>query len=70
MGGTGHLNLLVSNKNVLTLKNREDDLPDGRNEQFSEHIVHHRYRKTVLSRMNNCRTYHDMMIRISNMNNP
>jgi hypothetical protein len=29
MGGSGHLNLLVSNLNMLTFKNREDDLPVG-----------------------------------------
>jgi len=70
MGGTGHLYLLVSNVNGSTFKNWEDDLPGGCNEQHGMHIEHRRYRKTVLSRMYNCRAYRDRMIRISNMNNP
>jgi hypothetical protein len=70
MGGTGHSYLLVSNINGSTFKNREDGLPGGCNEQYGMHIEHQKYRKTVLSRMYNCRTYCDRMIRISNMNNP
>jgi hypothetical protein len=34
MGGTGHLYLLVSDVDMSTFKNWEDDLPDGSNERM------------------------------------